>query len=162
MKRSINFAMSLSTLLLMIVIIIACSNETQSGEIHTDDSEGKHDDPIVASNGFVFERGERNFELKYEEDFDIYLENTEKLFTVFYATWCTYCQEIDTRLDELLDEFEDLVILNIDIEKHTDLARIYQAVATPTIVYFEEGKDPAGFRGALPTETIIEFINAVE
>lgn len=152
-------------ILALLIIFAGCSqNESQSPEQDTEQNENASEnaqsegEEIVAANGFVFERGERNLELQAENDFNPFLESNEKVLAIFYATWCGYCQELDTRIPDLLAQMDDVVVINVDIEKFLALGNAYQAVATPTVVYFEQGKDPRGFRGALPTEMIVEFI----
>lgn len=156
-------------LLLLMIGLIGCSaNNTTSEQEQQPQAEQeglvslKTPEEIVGKNGYVFQRGERNYELQDAEDFNKILETHEKVFVIFYATWCPYCADLDERMPEILEERPDIVVLNVDIDNYADIANSYQAFSTPTVVYIQKNKQPLGFKGALPNEMIFEFLEYAE
>lgn len=150
-------------IILVFALFAGCdAKETNKKEAGGADDKKVLVEEIVADNGYVFKRSDRSIEIKNQEQFDDFLNNKEKVLVIFYATWCRYCQDLDSRMPEILEEKKDLIVLNVDIEKLPKIADQYFAYSTPTVVYLQKGKQPYGFKGALPNEVIFEFLKKAE
>jgi thioredoxin 1 len=80
-------------------------------------------------------------EIDNAEELNAILEKTEKVFVLFYATWCPYCvnfvpifnkkitnSNVGNVIHVLLDDYDNPLWDNYDIE------------AVPTVIFFEKGK----------------------
>lgn len=58
----------------------------------------------------------------------------------FYATWCKPCTHLSKQLSELEEEYPNLEIVKIDIEKHPDEFKIHNVKSVPFIVFEKNDK----------------------
>ena len=54
----------------------------------------------------------------------------------FYADWCGPCKA----LAPILEELEDISVLKINTEEHTDLAVSFGVMSIPTLILFKDGE----------------------
>jgi len=52
----------------------------------------------------------------------------------FYADWCGPCKTQDPILEELLEDYPDVVFERIDVDEAQDVANEYQVRSIPTVV----------------------------
>ncbi len=57
-----------------------------------------------------------------------------------YATWCGPCKMMATTCNMVAPEFPEIVILKIDTEKFSSIARRFGVRGLPTLIYFKDGK----------------------
>ncbi|WP_233897270.1 thioredoxin [Tenacibaculum piscium] len=59
----------------------------------------------------------------------------------FYADWCQPCKMMTPILKELKNDLgEDIIILKIDVDKNTLIAKKYQIKGVPTFMLFKNDK----------------------
>jgi len=63
----------------------------------------------------------------------------------FYTTWCKYCINQQSILEELSDN--GLWIGKLDCDKHADIAQKYGISGFPSFILFKNGKIEAQFAG---------------
>ena len=73
----------------------------------------------------------------------------------FHAQWCQSCKRLDTILNKMEKEFENVKFYSVDIDKCTNLAKKYKVMSLPTLVFLI-GTDETKNRivGVNPTEQI--------
>jgi len=83
----------------------------------------------------------------------------------FYADWCGPCKTISPILKKLTSELKskdgnpiDLITVDTDSEESIPLAAMHKIRALPTVIAFKDGKPVDQFVGAIPEESIKEFI----
>ena len=76
----------------------------------------------------------------------------------FYATWCGPCKMVAPILEELSNEYEDLVIYKVDTEVEQELSSVFQIRSIPSMLFIPLDKQPMMQAGALPKGTLIEII----
>lgn len=161
------------TIFLFLLSLVGCGSKNATSDTIEDEKQEESvtdevgsmaeiTDEIVSESGYVFQRNERSIEVQSVEQFDEYVKNQERMLVIFYATWCPYCADLDSRVPEILEGRDDLIVLNVDVDRFKELANAYQAITTPSVVYFQQGKQPYGFQGALPNEYIFEFLEKAE
>lgn len=55
----------------------------------------------------------------------------------FSATWCGPCKMLELELEEVKNEIN---ILQIDVDKHSDLASKFGIMSVPTLLVYKEGE----------------------
>lgn len=80
----------------------------------------------------------------------------------FYADWCVPCKRMDTILNKMEKEFEDIKIYSIDIDKYTKIAQKYEVKSLPTIIFFDNGKEKFRLVGVFPTEQVRKSFKALK
>jgi thioredoxin 1 len=57
----------------------------------------------------------------------------------FYADWCADCLPTILFLDTLYEEYEDVMVIHVDVDQHYDLALDLGIKTLPFIVFIEDG-----------------------
>lgn len=82
----------------------------------------------------------------------------EGLFVYFYSPTCPHCKKTTPMLDPLAKD------MNVDMKKlnlieFPQMAAKYTIMSTPTLVYFENGKEVDRVNGAQSEELFTKFFN---
>jgi thioredoxin len=76
----------------------------------------------------------------------------------FYANWCGPCKMVAPILEELSNEYENLVIYKVDTEVEQELSAVFQIRSIPSMLFIPLDKQPMMQAGALPKSTLKEII----
>ena len=76
----------------------------------------------------------------------------------FYADWCGPCQMVAPILEELSNEYPDVVIYKVDTEVEQELSAIFQIRSIPSILFIPKDKQPMMQAGALPKAAMEDVI----
>jgi len=76
----------------------------------------------------------------------------------FYADWCGPCKMVSPILEELSNEYENLVIYKVDTEVEQELSAVFQILSIPSMLFIPLDKQPMMQAGALPKSTLKEII----
>ncbi|XP_019875278.1 thioredoxin-2 [Aethina tumida] len=66
----------------------------------------------------------------------------------FFATWCGPCKMISPKLEELAQEYSDVVFLKVDVDENEEIAMEYNISSMPTFVFIKNGATVLTFSGA--------------
>jgi thioredoxin-related protein len=87
------------------------------------------------------------------------------MFLDFWAGWCTSCKSMEKNLytDKAFIEAADrFVLVRIDFDKNTALARKYNVVALPTVVFTDSyGGEFTRYRGFLDVKPFVDVMRAL-
>jgi thioredoxin 1 len=81
----------------------------------------------------------------------------------FSAEWCPPCRMLDPVVDRLAAETPDLTLLRVDIDASPELARQYDVMSFPTLIFFVDGEPRrrlVGARGIGPLREELEQVRA--
>ena len=98
----------------------------------------------------IIEVNDQNFEEEV-------LKSDKKVLIDFYATWCGPCKTLKPRLKEVANENPEIKIVEIDVDKCTELAEKYGIQAMPTLVVIENGEEINRSVGLISKEGILKL-----
>ncbi len=78
------------------------------------------------------------------------LDGKQQLVVKFAATWCSTCQHIAEPFAAVSDEpeFQHIIFVHIDIERHEQVSKQHGVIGVPTIAYFDNGSKKGQVVGA--------------
>ncbi len=78
----------------------------------------------------------------------------------FWATWCSPCLMLSPILEKFAQEYEGKFILaKINVDKAKIASQKYGIMSIPSVKMFKDGKIVDEFIGAIPENSIKEWIN---
>ncbi len=96
----------------------------------------------------LVEVGEENFEAQV-------LKSVLPVVADFSAEWCMPCQKLAPILEELARDYAGrAVVAHIDVDKAYNLARQYQVMSVPTLLFFKNGKVMKSSIGLIPKKSL--------
>ncbi|GJQ78086.1 putative protein disulfide oxidoreductase [Trypoxylus dichotomus] len=66
----------------------------------------------------------------------------------FFATWCGPCKMIGPKVEDLAKEFNNILILKVDVDECEDVAVEYNITSMPTFVFLKNQAVVLQFSGA--------------
>ncbi len=76
----------------------------------------------------------------------------------FYADWCGPCKMVAPILEELSNEYPDIIIYKVDTEVEQELSAVFQIRSIPSILFIPMDKQPMMQAGALPKNVLEQVI----
>ena len=92
------------------------------------------------------------------ENFDELIKEGKTLVD-FYAEWCGPCKMLGPVIEEVSNEVQDVKIVKVNVDEHSNIAQQYGVMSIPTIILFNNGNIVKQNVGFIPKENIIELIN---
>jgi len=78
----------------------------------------------------------------------------------FSATWCAPCKAQKPIIQELTRKYkEQASIIEMDIDKHKDLAKLYMVQSIPTLIIFKNGLEIQRFVGLQSKATVVRNLD---
>ena len=68
------------------------------------------------------------------------IESDKPVLIDFFATWCGPCKMVSPVVDQIANERPDIKVCKLDVDKNLDLARTFQVMSVPTLIYFKRGE----------------------
>lgn len=93
-----------------------------------------------------------------KENFDK-ITNQKSALIDFWAPWCMPCQMLTPVLEELTEEFPNLIIAKVNVDDEPELAMKYGINSIPCLMLFENGKLVNKSLGYMDKEQLIKKFN---
>ncbi|MCL7038766.1 hypothetical protein MKW94_025000, partial [Papaver nudicaule] len=94
---------------------------------------------------------------------EIVLDETKDVLVEFYAPWCGHCKSLAPIYEKVATAYKlegNVVIANLDADKHKDLAERYGISGFPTLKFFPKGnKAGEDYDGGRDVDDFVSFIN---
>ena len=68
------------------------------------------------------------------------MEGSKPVLIEYWAPWCVYCRRIAPAMKQLSERRADLLIGQVNIDDHPELAKLEQIEVIPTLVLYEKGE----------------------
>lgn len=96
------------------------------------------------------------------DQFDQKVSNGEGTVLVdFWADWCGPCKQLEPRLEEVADEYEDRVdFYRVNVDENQELAGQFGIRSVPTLLVFKDGEKVEEIVGSVPKDNITEHLDA--
>lgn len=100
-------------------------------------------------------------EITSSKEFDeVVLSSAKPVFVDFWAEWCGPCRMVGPVVEELSQEFGDVVdFVKVNVDQNNDLAQKYNVFSIPTLAIFKDGKAISQKVGAASKESFRAMIN---
>lgn len=86
-------------------------------------------------------------------------QNELPVLVDFHATWCNPCKMLGPRLNGVMkNHMEKVLLAKVDIDSLEDLATQFKVAAVPTVVGMRGGKEVSRFTGLKEEAEIEKFI----
>jgi len=93
----------------------------------------------------------------------VVLDSKKDVLVEFYAPWCGHCKKLAPTWEKLATAFkneENVVIANVDAEKHSDVGGRFGVSGFPTIKFFPKyNKAGVAYDGARELGDFVKYIN---
>lgn len=103
------------------------------------------------------------FVVKDREDFvKNVMSSSLPVIVNFHAEWCDPCHAFTPKLIELIKDSENIVLAEVDIEKHPDLVHTFEVKAVPAVLGIKNGIVVEKFIGVADKNTINKLIQTLQ
>jgi thioredoxin 1 len=80
------------------------------------------------------------FTTNYNEGIELSQELNHDCIIIFGADWCSYCVKQKKEVWGKLNNFENLVVIQVDIDNRPDIAKKFDIKKLPTTIYMKNNK----------------------
>lgn len=80
----------------------------------------------------------------------------------FYAEWCGPCKQMNPLLEEIDEEWDDVEVVEYDVDENPPEARIYGVNSVPTYVIEKDGEIMEEFIGVTPKHELRSVIDKIK
>ncbi len=94
-----------------------------------------------------------------KENFNETLKTDKTILIDFYADWCGPCRMVSPIVDEIADEYPDIVVGKINVDEQPELAESFGVSSIPMLLVVKNGAVANQAIGARPKEAILSMLN---
>lgn len=135
-------------ILLSMIVITGCGNKLYNGYKIT--NEGKSDKKVNSYISLTYE--------EYKEKID----NKDSFLILLWQTGCAHCESFEPTLNNIISNFNleiyGLNLAELNEEQYAIVKNKTFIQGTPTMVYFEEGKNNTKMVGNRSEEEVLKFL----
>ena len=75
-----------------------------------------------------------------------------------WATWCGPCRMVAPIVEQIAEEFDDILVGKIDVDTEMELAASFRIVSIPTLIVMKDGKVANTAVGYRPKADILKLL----
>ena len=76
----------------------------------------------------------------------------------FWATWCGPCRRVAPIVEQIAEEFDDVLVGKVDVDTEMELATSFGIISIPTLVVMRDGKAVNTAVGYRPKADILKLL----
>lgn len=100
----------------------------------------------------VLEINAQNFE-------EVVLKSDKPVLVDFWASWCAPCKMLLPTLDKLADEIDNVLIVKVNVDDNSEIAKNYGIRGIPTLLLIDNGEVKSRLSGNQNLEALKKFLN---
>lgn len=77
----------------------------------------------------------------FNDDEFVNIINNELVIVDFYADWCGPCKMLSNEINSLIKKNNNLIVLKVNVDRHSILAKKFGVMTIPTMILFKDGKE---------------------
>jgi len=94
-----------------------------------------------------------------QDNFQTQVVNSNNLILLdFWAPWCGPCRMVSPIVDEISNEFPDVVVGKVNVDEQPGLASEYGVMSIPTLTVLKNGKVVNQAIGVRPKQEILQML----
>ena len=94
-----------------------------------------------------------------EATFDAEVLQDKKFVIVdFWASWCTPCRMLAPILEEIADEYPNIMVCKLNVDDAPNIAERYGIMSLPALLFFDSGEIINESIGLVSRERVLSFL----
>ena len=95
-----------------------------------------------------------------KDGFDKALSQGKLMMVDFWASWCGPCRMLGPVIEQLDNQYPDVVVGKVNVDDEQELAMRYGVMSIPTVIFFKDGKEIYHKVGVMPAESFVQILEA--
>ena len=95
-----------------------------------------------------------------KDGFDEALSQGKLMMVDFWASWCGPCRMLGPVIEQLDNQYPDVVVGKVNVDDEQELAMRYGVMSIPTVIFFKDGKEIDRKVGVMPPEAFVQVLEA--
>lgn len=95
-----------------------------------------------------------------KDGFDKALSQGKLMMVDFWASWCGPCRMLGPVIEQLDNQYPDVVVGKVNVDDEQELAIRYGVMSIPTVIFFKDGKEIDRKVGVMPPEAFVQVLEA--
>ena len=95
-----------------------------------------------------------------KDGFDKALSQGKLMMVDFWASWCGPCRMLGPVIEQLDNQYPDVVVGKVNVDDEQELALRYGVMSIPTVIFFKDGKEIDRKVGVMPPEAFVQVLEA--
>ncbi len=97
----------------------------------------------------------------FDEDSDAPMLINKDTIIEFWVTWCPHCKAMVPRYEMVSEEFPQISCYRIELEKHPDLAKLFNVASFPTFIFITSAGRVEKYVGEITEEELAHMVKEV-
>lgn len=89
---------------------------------------------------------------------ELVLKSDKMVLIDFYADWCGPCKMVAPIVEEIAEEYPDVVVGKINVDEEMELAMKFGVQSIPALFVLKDGKIKDSAIGFKPKEVLLEML----
>lgn len=90
------------------------------------------------------------------------LQSDLPVLVEFYSDSCIPCKQLSPILGQIEEDYEEkLKVVKVNVNFDEELVETYHIMASPTILFFQEGEETRRLRGAVKKEELVKQVQEI-